>query len=260
MMCACEADFARRFLPHQTRDAVALETQERLLVTLGFQPGVCNACRGLPEEAHPKAQGYGRTSKIARYYWREIWFEQTRRFAAWCDEQERSGHMMSDEARRAAYKSIENEVKRDIRLMHERSPKYTFAEECQSQTIANNDVEVLDLKAVYKKHTERKALIVDEDVTCSAEDFAIRHFERQGYHVLRTESIPFHAIFLVHFFGCLSKTPMIPKGDSSCLGAGKLSRKESPANRSGFRFPKISVLRRTLADGRTPLRSISPAC
>ena len=56
MMCKCEEEFAVKFLPHQIRSGSELETQREVKVTLGFQPGICNTCKGKPEEAHPKAE------------------------------------------------------------------------------------------------------------------------------------------------------------------------------------------------------------
>ena len=87
MMCSCDEYFGRRFLPHQLNTATEPNTQLRISVTLGFQVSICNTCRGLREEAHPKAQMYGSTTKIVRYYWREIYFEKTRRFNDWAEQQ-----------------------------------------------------------------------------------------------------------------------------------------------------------------------------
>ena len=67
-MCACEEEFARRFLPHQLGEGTELETRRSVPVTIGFQKNVCKTCRGLPAEAHPMAEIYGRTSKVERYY------------------------------------------------------------------------------------------------------------------------------------------------------------------------------------------------
>lgn len=67
-MCACEEEFGLKHLSHQLDFGKELETQQRVPVTIGFQAGVCRSCRGLPEEARPKAPQLGRTSKIKRYY------------------------------------------------------------------------------------------------------------------------------------------------------------------------------------------------
>ena len=80
MMCACDEDIGRKFLAHQLGRGVELHTQQRVPVTAGFQPNVCEGCRGLPLTPHPKAAIHGRTSKIQRYYWRELAFETMKRF------------------------------------------------------------------------------------------------------------------------------------------------------------------------------------
>jgi hypothetical protein len=48
MMCACDESFGQRFLAHQLSEACELDTQERVPVTYGFEPGFCNGCRELP--------------------------------------------------------------------------------------------------------------------------------------------------------------------------------------------------------------------
>lgn len=37
MMCDCDEDFARKYLPHQISEATELETKKRVPVTIGFQ-------------------------------------------------------------------------------------------------------------------------------------------------------------------------------------------------------------------------------
>jgi hypothetical protein len=211
MMCACDEELGRRFLPHQLREAVVLDTQQRLPVTLGFQQGICNRCRGLPEEAHPVAQIYGRTSKIARYYWREIAFEKMRRFEAWAQAHGLGDVTPLETEHRAVSAAIEKEVMQDIRSLHERSPKYQFKEESQGETIAKNHVEVVNLRAAYVKHEGRKALVLDGETPSSVEELVSRQYEREGYSVLKTESVPFHAIFGV-FLCLLIEDPFDPKG------------------------------------------------
>lgn len=81
MICACDEPFGRRFWDHRLDEGCELETQRRVPVTLGFQAAVCNECRGLPAEAAPHAEGWGCTTKVRRYCWREHFFETERRFA-----------------------------------------------------------------------------------------------------------------------------------------------------------------------------------
>jgi hypothetical protein len=78
MMCECDEEVGKAFLPHQLKKGSEYGTRVRVSVTLGFQSGVCRECRGLPPEAHPVAESHGRTSKIRRYYWRELWFLKQR--------------------------------------------------------------------------------------------------------------------------------------------------------------------------------------
>ena len=48
---------------------------------------------------------------------------------------------------------------------------------------------------MYAKQEERKAVILDQGQTYTAEEYAARYFEQQGYTVLFTESVPFHVLF-----------------------------------------------------------------
>lgn len=81
MMCSCDEEFGRKYLPHQLQEGTYLRTKERVKVTLGFEEAICKTCRGHKEEPAPKAEIYGATTKIRRYYWREIAFETIPAFA-----------------------------------------------------------------------------------------------------------------------------------------------------------------------------------
>ena len=107
MMCSCDREFGEHFLPHQLRQASELRTQRRIEVTIGFQEKICNECRGLPVEAHPVSSIPGRTSKIKRYYWREIYFETEKRFEEWVSAQKASE---DTDATQAYRKKIEKQT------------------------------------------------------------------------------------------------------------------------------------------------------
>jgi hypothetical protein len=113
-MCSCDEEFGRRFLSHQLRQGSVLHTRERVPVTLGFKPKVCAECRGLPAVPAPAGETHGRTSKIKRYYWREIFFETTRRVATW--EEAHPG--TTPEVRSAARDEIERAVLDETRAVH----------------------------------------------------------------------------------------------------------------------------------------------
>jgi hypothetical protein len=195
MMCSCEEEFARSFFPHQIGEGQEHGTRRRIPVTIGFQENICNTCRNLPEEAYPKAEIYGSSSKIRRYYWREILFEKTKRFADWALEQGFEDENTARQAHPDKYKEIEQAVIRDIRKIHQRSPKYIYQEESQSQVLAKNNVEIIDVDGTYVKTEERKSAILFDGDLYTVEEFAAQHYIEKGYAVLETESIPFHTLF-----------------------------------------------------------------
>ena len=86
-MCACDESVGRKFLAQELEFGVELDTKRQVLVTAGFQQKVCEECRGLRLTPHPKSASTGRTSKIARYYWRELAFETMKRFDVWSQTQ-----------------------------------------------------------------------------------------------------------------------------------------------------------------------------
>jgi len=194
MMCACEEDFARQYLPHQLSHGTELHTQKVTPVTIGFQKGICNTYRGLPEEAHPKAPQFGRTSKIFRYYWREIAFKTIPRFSSWAKEQGYSDWLKALTQQKNVYDTIEREVVKEFKEIHQSSPKYIYQEESAEQVLAKHKIETIKLDGTYKK-VENGIAILDGETPCSPEEFVTRHFERLGYKVLFTESVPFHAMF-----------------------------------------------------------------
>ncbi len=208
-MCACEKDFARRFLPHQITEGVELETHGRIMVTLGFQPRICNCCRGLPEEAHPKAEIYGFTSKIERYYWREIYFQTTQRFAEWVDQQGFRDIQSAQKSNSDVYKKISRDVINEIKELHNRAPKYIYQEKSQEEVIKENNVQIVRVDANYLNHSERKVSISLEGQIYTPETFSALYYNRQGYDTLFVESRPFHVIFAV-FMWLLIQDPTDP--------------------------------------------------
>ncbi|MGO8868763.1 MAG: VRR-NUC domain-containing protein [Alphaproteobacteria bacterium] len=191
MMCACAEDFGRRFLSHQLAEGTELRTQKRVAVTLGFQPKVCAECRGLPAEPAPAGEIHGRTSKVKRYYWRELFFEKTRRTADWDDD-----HPEASEAeRRTAHDAIEMKILDDIKAQHARAPKYVFSDISQAEVLERNRVEVVAISADYAEAPQKGAVICDGDAVISPETFVTRLYEAQGWSVMPLESLPFHALF-----------------------------------------------------------------
>jgi VRR-NUC domain len=191
MMCACDQEFGRHFLAHQLNEGCELETQERIPVSHGFQSGICSECRGLPADPAPGAAIPGRTSKIKRYYWRELFFTERSAQADW---DSRHPDATVDE-RHAAYVQIEKTVLEDIKALHARAPKYVFTEKSQAEVIAQYGVNVEPLQATYAKTGKKGAQIASGDEVISVEEFASRHYAAQGWQILHLESVPFHALF-----------------------------------------------------------------
>lgn len=207
-MCACEEGFARQYLPHQLSYGTKLHTQKVIPVTLGFQENICNTCRGVPEEAYPKSPIFSRTSKIFRYYWREISFNAIPKFSKWAKEQGYSDWLKALSQHQKTYDAIEREVVEEIKELHQLSPKYTYREESANEVLTKHKVETIKLDGTYKK-SENDLTILDGEIPCSAEEFVARHFIRLGYKVLFTESVPFHALFGI-FLWLLIQDPSDP--------------------------------------------------
>ncbi len=196
MMCACEENFARKYLPHQISTGTVLETQERVPVTLGFQVTICNTCKGIPEEAHPKAEIYGLSSKILRYYWREIQIQTIERFGNWALSQNYDDWLIASAENRDKYNEIEKNVIQEIKAVYAQNPKYIFEKGLTQEDIINDyNVTVINVEAEYQKNDKRKKTIVHNQHEFTAEQFTANYFKELGYRVLETESIPFHVIF-----------------------------------------------------------------
>lgn len=186
MMCACDAETGRRFLPHQLSEGQESRSGLRVPVTHGFQTDVCNTCRGFPEEPAPKAKMFGCTSKVQRYYWREIMVRKMYRFAAKPDDDPRS----RDE--------IERLVVDEIRAEHEQSPKYCYSEESESQFMARAGISFTEIGAQYLPSPDRKIRVQGRGGAVSVERVVAEKLEDEGFSVLETESIPFHTLFGVY--------------------------------------------------------------
>ena len=195
MMCICDQEFALRFLPHQINEASEYGTRKTMPVTIGFQENICNTCRGLPEKVYPMAEIHGRTSKIQRYYWREIYFETTKRIAKWVDENNYSDLNIAEKENPETIANIRKDVLQEIKDLHKRSPKYTYQEESQSEVLKKNNVKIIDVDTTYVKTRDRKSKILFDGEIFTVEGFAINYFSERQYKTLVTESIPFHVIF-----------------------------------------------------------------
>lgn len=195
MTCSCEAPWATRFLGHQLSHAVEPDSKAVVPVTLGFQDRVCATCRGIAEEAHPKAELYGSSSKVRRYYWREIYADTTTRFADWAEASGYSGWSDARAENEEKYKAIEREVVAEMIELHERNPKYHYHDVSQATVLADHNVEIVKLHAQYATTSEGRLAVRIGDQLYSPEGFASQHFQTESWQVISTESRPFHVLF-----------------------------------------------------------------
>lgn len=201
MMCQCDEEIGRELLPHQLQHGTDLDSRQRVPVTLGFVRGTCRECRGLAPEAHPLAAIHGRTTKIKRYYWRELRRREWEIFRAWA----RANGVAPSNARtpepKAARAQAAEQALREIKELHARSPKYSFQEESPSAVLDRCKVPVEHLWATYRvAPTERKAHLQDGSEWLGIEEFARRHYVRSGWSVLFLESRPLHVLFGVYMW------------------------------------------------------------
>ena len=189
MMCECDRFIGETFLPHQLSEGSELNTQKRFPVTIGFQKNVCDSCRGNQIIASPRAEIYGQTSKIRRYYWREIYFETCKRYYI------ETGDSGIPHKFRERFEQIEAEVVQYFKSLHQTSPKYKYTEVSDAEIIKNYNVDVIKIRATYVRVDEKKVRIRSGDSLKTVEEFAIKYFSDLGGQVTICESRPFHVLF-----------------------------------------------------------------
>ena len=107
---------------------ITIKTKEEIAVSIGFQPTICRECRGLPVESFPCASMRGQTSKIKRYYWRELFWRKMELL----DE--------SDPDVTSDCKSVEKKALEEIKILHNTNPKHEYVpEESQADLLARCD-------------------------------------------------------------------------------------------------------------------------
>lgn len=190
MMCACDRERGTRFLPHQLSHGTELATQQRVAVTHGFLPEVCRECRGLPAIPAPTAAGYGRTSKIKRFYWRELQFREFELLDA-AGIRLREHHTPQLEKLR---EMLTAQALEEIKALHRLSPKYALDTESEASFLARRSVELQNLYAEVLPGGDIRS---EHGALCRPEKYASDVLRDEGYEVVLCESRPFHALFAV---------------------------------------------------------------
>lgn len=195
-MCACDEARGNKFLPHQLSQGTTLDTQQRVPVTLGFAHKICNECRGLPADTYPKAAIHGSTSKIKRYYWRELAFREQDLFEQLGGNPERYLYEMG-ESESDLYARAKNQALADIKSLHETTQKYVYGEESSESVINTFNVRLRNEKAEYVQDGEKKVKIRYDGELLTVEKYAECLYRAEGYNVFTLESMPFHVLFAV---------------------------------------------------------------
>ena len=195
MMCACEKKHGERFLPHQLSEGSILETQQRVPVTLDFQMHVCPECRGEKPIHAPKASMPGSTTKVSRFYWREIYLETTKRFYDRNPDLDPQSNNHSEFCFPELRNAIEKEIIEEIKKQHAVAPKYDYTEQSQSDVLRETNTEIILVKGEYLKTESRRAKVKGKTAPVSVEAFAAEYFEDLGYKSIEVESVPFHVLF-----------------------------------------------------------------
>ncbi|MEQ9035520.1 MAG: VRR-NUC domain-containing protein [Gracilimonas sp.] len=211
MMCDCDKKIGLKYLSHQLSEGTELKNQKRIPVSLGFQKNICRECRGLKPEVYPKAEMYGATSKIKRYYWRELHFKQLEIFERLSSRGTVDPILDTSEEVQELYKKAKNKALKEIKKLHKENPKYEYNELTEPEVIEKYNIDVLNFKGTYiksSKHEKSKVQYKDEPVT--VEDYVRLKFREDGYDSLFLESRPLHALFGV-FMWILIQDPVDPK-------------------------------------------------
>jgi len=201
-----------------------LETQVRVPVTLGFLKGICRSCRGLPILAKPMASIHGRTSKIKRYYWREIAFAKFEEVSKKLAALGREESTLSSEERAHLHRAAGQDALDKVKELHATSPKYDYKERSQQEVIEACEVEIVRLDADFATNSSGKGVgVLDGADLVSAEEFVSRHYSREGWSAMFCESRPIHALFGVYMW-LLIQSPT----DSFCQVKGFGVRMDYP--------------------------------
>ncbi|MCX5818145.1 MAG: VRR-NUC domain-containing protein [Proteobacteria bacterium] len=233
MMCNCDKDIGQKFLSHQLAFGKRLETQEEVQVTEGFIGGMCNECRGLPATPCPAAAIMGRTSKIKRYYWRELAFREYALYEEFGGSPENYIYKLGENEPEIIRKA-RTQALADIKALHATNPKYHYDEESNESFINRMGVQVRDVQGVYINDNDRKAKIAYQGELLTVEQYAEKYYEGLGYKAVRLESMPFHALFSI-FTWLLIQDPNDP--EVRMAGFGERSAYEEDRSKNPIWVP-----------------------
>lgn len=177
MMCSCDEYLGKKYFKHQINTACILETQERIQVTHGFQKNICPECRH-EKSINAPSNSYGNTSKIKKYYWREIYLRSLKLY----DIKYNSNNLY--EIDKTKMEIITKEVIEIIKNEHSIEPKYQYKEISQNDFLKQYSINILQRKVIYHNHTAKKALVELNDELLTVEEYGTRVYDNIGYNTL----------------------------------------------------------------------------
>ncbi|MCO0638039.1 hypothetical protein M8745_19060, partial [Lutimaribacter sp. EGI FJ00014] len=187
----------------------------------------------LPLEPAPGAAIYGRTSKIKRFYWRELFFRETDRFSDW----ENANPEASAEEAKAARKRIEREVLDEIKALHQATPLYDMREPSQGEVLARCNVEMEPFYPTFALSPEKGAVVMLDGDIVSPEAFVIRQYVTQGWVAMPLESVPLHALFSVLTW-LLVEDPTDPRSRMAGFGSRTAFEAGIPSEQIWMHLPE----------------------
>jgi len=137
----------------------------------------------------------GSTSKVSRFYWREIFLETTKRFYDRNPDLDPRLDKHSEFSFPEKRNAIEKEIIEEIKKQHAVTPKYDYTEHSQSDVLRETNTEVILVKGDYIKSESRRAKVQGKSEPVSVEAYAAEYFEDLGYKSIEVESVPFHVLF-----------------------------------------------------------------
>jgi hypothetical protein len=201
MMCACDEFLGRTFLSRQLTFGTVLETQKTVPVTHGFVQNICQECRGLPVTSHPVSSIPGRTSKIKRYYWRELAFKEMELYLQnGGSPKQYLNELFNNSTSSALGKAVKDKALEEIKRLHEETKKYDYNDASTDNVLKKYKVQIENVHATYVEHKEKKAKVLDSGQAIIVEEYVRRLYEQRGYSVVFLESSPFHVLFGVYMW------------------------------------------------------------
>jgi len=95
---------------------------------------------------------------------------------------------------------LEAEVIDELMNQHELSPEYCLKEESEAAFLQRHQVPLTEVKATYVQHSGPRSVLWTGTKTCGVEEFVAGLLRRNGFHVLRLESRPIHALFGIYMW------------------------------------------------------------